>query len=202
MKQLALLAPLVLLGACGQGGPSYMPLVDDKEWSYSEMSSFQQNVATIKVGKKISVGGVEGRVLTGELGESRMAWDKKRLIASMMANTSFNPPIPLLVEDKIPDKKKSREEEFVPVEELPITFESLGKIRKAKATLSQRRTTLQLTTGETQVVETVLKVQIDGVKDDVPLELRTWFERGVGIVRQEQRTNRNFVVGIEKIGKN
>lgn len=59
---------------------------------------------------------------------------------------------------------------------------------------------MQLATGETSVVETVLKVQLDGTKDNVVLELRTWFERGVGIVRQEQRTNRMLVVGIEKVG--
>ncbi len=200
MKRLAVLIPLLVLGACSQGGPSYMPLVDEKEWSYLEKSNFQENVATIKVGKKVSVGGFEGRVLTSELGESRLAWDSKRLVASMLSNTTFVPPIPLLVEDKIPEKRKSREEEFVPVEELPVTFESLGKTRKAKATLSQRRTIVQLPTGETNVVETVLKMQLDTPKNDVVLELRTWFERGVGIVRQEQRTNRLLIVGIEKIG--
>ena len=193
--------PLVFLGACGQGGPSYMPLVDEKEWSYSEMSSFQTNIPTIRVGNKVSVGGVEGRVLTGDLGESRMAWNNKRLEASMLANTMFNPPIALLVEDKIPDKKKSREEEFVPVYDWTGKFESLGKTRNAKAILSQRRTVIQLSSGDASVVETVLKVQIEGVNDEVPLEVRTWFERGVGIVRQEQRTNRMLIVGIDKIGK-
>ena len=54
MKNLGLLIPFVLLGACGQGGPSYMPLVDDKEWQYTETSTFQRNVPTVKVGKKIS----------------------------------------------------------------------------------------------------------------------------------------------------
>jgi hypothetical protein len=201
MKQLGLLIPVVLLGACSQGGPSYMPLVDEKEWKYSTLSDFQRNVPVIKIGKKISVGGVEGRVLTGDLGESRLAWDGKKLVASMMANTIFNPPIPLLSEDKIPEKKKNREEEFVPSETWAGKFENLGKIRDAKATLSQRRTVVQLTSGEANVVETVLKVQIEGMKDDVPLEVRTWFERGVGIVRQEQRTNRTLIVGIEKIGK-
>jgi predicted small lipoprotein YifL len=200
MRSFFVLVPLVLLVGCGQGGPSYMPLVDEKEWQYSETSSFQRNVPTIKVGKKISVGGFEGRVLTGELGESRLAWSKKTLYASMLANTIFNPPIPLLVEDKIPEKKKSREDELVRADSWDGHFESLGKTRGATATLSQRRVTVQLTSGETNVVETVLRVQIDGAKGDVPIEVRTWFERGVGIVRQEQRTNRTLIVGIEKIG--
>ncbi len=199
MKRIALFIPLVLLGACGQGGPSYMPLVEGREWSYSEKSSFQDNVPTIKIGKKISVGGFEGRELKSELGESRLAWNGKKLVASMLANTTFNPPIPLLLEDKIPEKKKSREEAFIPADVWSGSFESLGKRRNAKATLSQRRSTVQLLTGETEVVETVLLVQIEGTKDGMPLELRTWFERGVGIVRQEQRTNRNHVVGIEKL---
>lgn len=197
MKRMAILVPFGLLMACGQGGPSYLPLVDEKEWSYIARSSFQDNVVNLKVGNRISVGGFDGRVLTSELGESRMAWDNKRLVASMLSNTIFIPPVPLLVEDKIPDKKKDREAEFVPAEEWTGSFESLGKVRKAKATLSQRRSTLQLTTGEVNVVETVLKVQIDGAKDEVPLELRTWFERGKGIVRQEQRTNRMLIVGLE-----
>lgn len=197
MKRIAILFPFGLLMACGQGGPSYLPLVDEKTWQYAVTSNFQNNVATIKVGPKVSVGGFGGRTLTSELGESRVAWDRHRLVASMMANTIFNPPIPLLVDDKIPDKKKNREAEFVPVEEWTGTFESLGKSRHAKATLSQRRSTLQMTVGEVNVVETVLKLQIDGMKDDVPLELRTWFERGRGIVRQEQRTNRTLIVGLE-----
>ena len=201
MKPLTIFAPMVFLVACGQGGPSYMPLVDEKEWSYSEFSTFQRNVPVIKVGKKISVGGVEGRVLTSDLGESRLAWDGKKLVASMLANTIFNPPIPLLVEDKIPDKRSTREEDYVPADDWTGHFESLGKVRSARAILSQRRTVIQLNSGETNVIETVLKVRIEGAKDEVPLELRTWFERGGGIVRQEQRTNRTLVVGIDRIGK-
>jgi hypothetical protein len=203
MKQIGILIPLVFVGGCGQGGPSYMPLVDEKSWLYTETSSssLQRNVPEIKVGKKISVGGVEGRVLTGDLGESRLAWNKHQLVASMLANTTFNPPITLLVEDKIPSRKKGHEDEYVRAFDWAGHFESLGKTRGAKAILTQRRTFLQLNSGESEVVETVLKVQIEGAKDDVPLEVRTWFQRGVGIVKQEQRTNRNFIIGIDKIGK-
>jgi hypothetical protein len=177
-----------------------MPLVDEKEWQYTENSTFQRNVPTVKIGRKISVGGVEGRVLTSELGESRLAWNKKTLQASMLANTMFNPPIPLLIEDKIPEGKTSRDDEFSGVTTWKGHFESFGKSRGATATLSQRRTTTLLTTGETKVVETVLRISIDGSKDDVPIEVRTCFERGVGIVRQEQRTNRLQIVDLQKIG--
>lgn len=201
MKTVGLLVPMLLLVGCSQGGPSYMPLVDDKEWQYTETSTFQRNVPTVKVGKKISVGGVEGRVLTSELGESRMAWNKKTLQASMLANTMFIPPIPLLVEDKIPDRKKNRDDEFVPAISWKGRFESFGRVRGAAAILSQRRTMTTLASGETAVVETVLKIQVEGSKDDVPIEVRTSFERGVGIVSQEQRTNRSLIVGINKIGK-
>lgn len=200
MKKFVILTPLVLLGACGQGGPSYMPLVDEKEWVYSESSTFQSNVPTIKIGKKVSVGGIEGRILTGELGESRLAWNKKVLQASMLANTVFNPPIQLLDEDKIPERKKTRDDEFVRAANWTGHFESFGKSRSATATLFQRRAVITLSTGETNVVETVLKIQIAGSKDDVPIEVRTLFERGVGIVKQEQRTNRTFIVGLDKIG--
>ncbi len=200
MKKIALLIPMIVIGACSQGGPSYMPLVDEKEWQYSETSSFQRNVPTVKVGKRVSVGGVEGRVLNGDLGESRLAWNKKTLQASMLSNTMFNPPIPILVEDKIPERKKSKDEEFIRAENWTGHFESYGKSRRATATLSQRRTTITLTSGETNVVETVLRVQLAGSKDDIPIEVRTCFERGVGIVKQEQRTNRTLIMSMDKIG--
>ena len=197
MKRIAILVPLgLLLASCGQGGPSYFPLIDEKEWSYVVTSSFQGNYVHLKVGKKVSVGGVEGRVISGELGESRLAWNQHKLIASMLSNTMFIPPIPLLEDDKIPDKKKDRESEFVMADEWTGTFESLGKVRKAHATLEQRRSTIQINSRDENVVETVLKVQIEGSKDDVPLELRTCFSRGKGIVSQEQRTNRMLIVGL------
>ena len=137
-------------------------------------------------------------MLTSELGESRLAWNKKTLQASMLANTVFIPPIPLLVEDKIPEGKTSRDDEFVAAATWKGHFESFGKSRGATATLGQRRTTIS--NGEIKVVETVLRIQIEGVRDDVPIEVRTCFERGVGIVKQEQRTNRLLIVGLDKIG--
>lgn len=197
MKRLAILVPLISLMACGQGGPSYMPLVDDKEWTYSVTSPFQSNIIKMGVGKHVSVGGFDGRTLASELGETRLAWDRKRLVASMLANTNFIPPIPLLVADKIPERKKNREAEFASVELWQGTFESLGRVRRAKATLSERMSPLQIKNEEIETVETVLRVELEGAKEDVPLEIRTWFSRKDGIVRQEQRTNRLLIVSME-----
>lgn len=177
-----------------------MPLVEEKEWQYSETSTLQRNVPLIRIGKKISVGGVEGRVLSSDLGESRLAWNNKVLQASMLANTVFSPPIPLLVEDKIPELKKSRDEEFILAKTWKGHFESFGRSRGATATLSQRRLVSSPGTDEINGVETILRVSIEGSKEDVPIEVRTWFERGVGIVSQVQRTNRTQIVRLDKIG--
>jgi hypothetical protein len=190
--------PLFALLGCGQGGPSYMLLKEGKEWSYQVKSSFHDNVVTMKVGKPISVGGLRGYSLESELGESRFAWDGRVLVASKLANTIFVPPIPILAEDKIPDKKNARENEFVPAIPWKGRITSFGKSRAASGNLSQRRSILQTVTGDVSVVETVVKLDIGAI----PMELRTWFERGKGIVKQEQRTNRKWLVGLELLRSN
>ncbi len=197
MKRLDILLPLGCVVACGQGGPSYMPLVDEKQWTYNVVSNFQNNVQKFTVAGHTSVGGVDGRVISSEMGESRLAWDRRKLICSEMGSTVFIPPIPIFMEDKIPEKKKGRESELMPATDWSGTFQALGKTRHAKGILSQSRGVLQSQNGDLDVVETVFKVQIEGAKDDVPLEIRTWFARGIGIVRQEQRTDRNLVVSLE-----
>lgn len=191
-------APLCVLLGCGQGGPSYMLLKEGKEWSYQVKSGFRDSVVTLKVGKPISVGGLRGFAINSDLGESRFAWDGRTLVASKLANTVFVPPIPILAEDKIPDKKNARENEFVPAITWKGRITSFGKSRTATGGLSQRRSMLQTVTGDIAVVETVVKLDIGAI----PMELRTWFQRGTGIVKQEQRTNRKWLVGLELLRSN
>jgi hypothetical protein len=105
-----LLSALFVSG-CASGGPSYLPLTEGREWSYSVNSGFQNDVVTLKVGPKINVGEYNGVSLIGPVGESRVAWAGSKLIASQFANARFNPPLPILDEAKIPPKKSSGEDE-------------------------------------------------------------------------------------------
>lgn len=184
-----------LLVGCGQGGPSYLPLWEGNEWTYATRTSFQNPSSVLKVGPKIAVGSVEGRVLSGSFGESRMAWDGPKLIASQLSNSRFNPPIPLFREDKIPEKKKQREQEFVNVDEWKGRVESFDSARSGSALLQQRRSQLDVNGRKLNVIESLLTISLG--KSEI--EIRTIFERGKGILRQEQRTNRNLVLSIEML---
>lgn len=170
-----------------------MPLTEGREWSYSVKSGFQNNVVTLKVTDKVNVGDYNGSILSSPIGESRLAWAASTLLASQFANSRFNPPVPILNESKIPPKKKTRDNEFVQVDTWKGRIESFGKSRVATGRLLQRRSTVGLITGQVSAVETVLELTID----KSVIEVRTWFERGKGIVRQEQRTERNQVVSLE-----
>jgi hypothetical protein len=192
VKPLAIILVILVVG-CGGGGPSYLPFGEEHEWTYQVSSGFQKNVVTVKVGAKTSVGALEGRIFESPLGENRLSWQDSRLLGSQFANSQFNPPIPLLDDKKIPEKSKSREAVFVEVERWKGKIESFGNQRSATAILSQRRDNIQLASGNTNVVETVLDIQIDKTR----IEVRTWFERGRGIVRQEQHTNRNLVMSMQ-----
>lgn len=90
----------------------------------------------IKVGFKVSVGGFLGCMLMSELGELCFVWDCYCLVVLMMVNMIFNLLFFILVDDKIFDKKKNWEVEFVFVEEWSGMFESLGKIWYVKVMFS------------------------------------------------------------------
>jgi hypothetical protein len=46
---------------------------------------------------------------------------------------------------------------------------------------------------KSDLVQTVLELSVGGAT----MEVRTWFEKGKGIVKQEQRTNGNLVVALD-----
>lgn len=193
-------ASLLFVNLCGcsamtslQGGPSYLPLSEGAKWTYAVTTTFRTPVTDLKVGPKTTVGNTSGRVLSSPLGESRLAWDGPKLIVSQLANCRFNPPITLFREDKIPEKKKQRSQEFVDVDEWKGRLESFDVSRPATGALSMRQSKLTIRKKEVSTVET--KVLIKTEKGE--MEIRTWFERGVGIVKQEQRTNRNLLVSME-----
>jgi hypothetical protein len=98
-------------------------------------------------------------------------------------------------EDKLPASKKQREEEFVVVDRWKGKMDSFDQSRLATAVLSQRRTVIEVLGKKTNVVESLLMITLG--KSEI--EIRTLFERGKGIVKQEQRSNRNLVVSIELI---
>ena len=45
-----------LMVGCGQGGPSYLPISENREWTYATYTAFNKPNSSIKVGPKIELG--------------------------------------------------------------------------------------------------------------------------------------------------
>ena len=183
---------LGLIAGCGGGGDSQlMPLSKGKEWGYEVRAGFQRSISTLRVVEPSAVGSVRGWRLVGSLGESRMAWKDTKLVVSEFANCRFSVPVPLLDTAKIPAKSKSQGDSFAQAHTWKGKIESFGITRPADAVLRQRQT--KLDGNKADLVQTILELSVGEAK----MEIRTWFERGKGIVKQEQRTNGNLVVAMD-----
>ncbi|MEI7576070.1 MAG: hypothetical protein WCK51_04195 [Armatimonadota bacterium] len=192
MKQLFLILPVFVVVGCSGGDSSqFMPLAKGKEWGYEVRAGFQRNISTLRVVEPSAVGSVKGWRLVGSLGESRMAWKDSKLVVSEFSNCRFSVPVPILDTAKIPAKSKSQGDAFSQAHTWKGKMESFGVIRPCGATLRQRQTKLE--GNKADLVQTILELSVGGAT----MEIRTWFERGKGIVKQEQRTNGNLVVAMD-----
>jgi hypothetical protein len=148
-----------------------MPLQAGKRWTYlvtNSMTMDQKIRSTVQVKRVIPVGGVPGYELVSALGTSRLAWRGPELIASQMANTTFEPAIPLLG----PVGSRRSWQGYV---------RTLGRAEAARATLETKADRL----GERRTQKSTLRLSLPGRL----VLVESWFEPGVGLVRQEQRTD-------------
>jgi len=172
---------LVLLAGCG-ADDRLMPLRVGNEWSYDVKTGLPESVASLKVTREVPVAGIVGCELDGPMGISRMAWKGETLIASVLGNSRFSPPIPLLnsIEERHTEKWSGR-------------MYSHGKTYDAQATLSQEPTPLTREGRKYQATKTVLLLRLP----DRELEIQTWYAPGYGILNQVQRTR----TGSESVGR-
>jgi hypothetical protein len=163
------------------------PLEVGRTWTYSVDTGLTSFVAKVRVERRVPVGGVLGYELRGATGVSRLAWDGNRLVAAMLPQTRFNPPIPLAVagargEAKNPFRSRWRG-----------NIEWFGKARSGVATLEQRQDRARLGSAEVPATLTVVRLSAD----NRTVELSSWFVDGIGLVRQEQRTDGILDVRLE-----
>ena len=128
--------------------------------------------------------GTTGFELAGPMGVSRLAWKDGVLLAKQTANARFEPPIPLVTVDGKDRKWSGR-------------MESLGKFSQATAELIQKKEKIEVGSRQVQTVFTVLTVR----KDGGTIELSSWFQPGVGLVQQEQRTGGKLILRMEMLGQ-
>lgn len=159
-----------------------MPLRVGNEWSYDVKTGLPETVAVVKVTREVPVDGQVGYELDGPMGISRMTWKGELLIGSVLGNSRFSPPIPLLnsIEERQTTKWKGR-------------MYSHGKTYEAEGSLSQEPTPLTREGRKYQAIKTVLLLRLP----DRELEVQTWYAPGYGILNQVQRTR----TGGENVGR-
>ena len=157
-----------------------------RSWSYMVGSGFgPSRVEEVKVLRRVPVDGVTGYELGGNMGQSRVAWKGGVLEAAQLPNATFNPPIPLVVGGK--DKARTDWKGMIG---------AMGRGTQASAVLIQEPDKLELS-GKT-VNTTKATLTINGSEKT---ELVTWFQNGVGPIKQEQRTNNVLTVKFDQISR-
>jgi hypothetical protein len=172
---------LTLLG-CSQA-PSLMPMEVGRSTTYVVTYGLERHPEPVTVSREVPVSGASGYELTGEMGASRLVWKDGVLLASQTANAWFDPPIPLVAADAGDRSWSGR-------------VASLGTKSLASATLTHSKEKLDLAGKTLDTVLSVLTIQLPRGR----IEVSSWFQPGVGLVQQEQRTGDNLVVKMEMIG--
>jgi hypothetical protein len=175
-----LVFPLTL--SCSSGS-SYMPSDIGTTWTYKVRTGFgAQHVVDTTITKRLSVTGAEGFELSGPLGATRMAWKDGTLWAQNFGNAQALPALPLLREDRQPSEWKGTIEAATGRENATarLTHES-EKLENAGRTISTIRTQLVLKHARSTTT------------------LTTWFAEGIGIIRQEQRTDGEFELRLDHV---
>ena len=162
-----------------------MPLAVGHVWTYDVHGRRLGQVVQVRVNRRIAVDDVSGYELTGPLGTARLAWHGPRLVAETLCGTTYDPPVPLL-DARLP--------------QAPLlwngTVAAPASVSEANATLTQVATDTIFASRKTAAVETVLKLQAGRRR----IELDSWFVDGVGLVKQEERTDDEEAVRMSMTG--
>jgi hypothetical protein len=151
-----------------------MPLAVGHAWTYEVYGRRLGQVVQMKVSRQLAVDGVSGYELTGPLGTARLAWHGPRLVAETLGGTHYDPPIPLL------DARQPKS----PIE-WTGTVVAPATTCGATALLTHKSAEIQFASRTTPAVETVLELHAGKHR----IELDSWFVDGVGLVKQQERTD-------------
>jgi hypothetical protein len=178
------LAFLMLLVAGCSKQPDLMPLSVGRSVTYVVTHGLEKFVEPVKVVAEVPIMGRTGYELSGPMGVSRLVWKDGVLYASQTSNAVFDPPIPLVAVDG----KMKRWTGSVH----SLEFES-----DASAELVQKQVK-DVQVGTRKVEATLATLTVKMPKGTI--ELSSWFQPGVGLVQQEQRTGSVLVLRMAMLG--
>jgi hypothetical protein len=180
----SILAAILCICGCS-GGNDYYPLKVGNQWSYMVVTDFSQGVQTVKCQKSVPVAGTKGYELSGPMGISRLAWKGNTLYATALPNARLYKAIPMLIAN---DPKATTTWHG--------QLQNLGVMQKAEATLTQSTDMIDVGSKKFDTIKATLTVKSAG-KDIV---VETWYAKGVGPIRQTQRTGDKLNVKVDLLG--
>jgi hypothetical protein len=150
---------------------SLMPLSLNRKAVYRVHYGLISFDEPLMVSKEVAVAGQSGFELSGPMGVSRVAWRNQVLYADQAVNAWFQPSLPILTEGP-------------PVKPWHGRIVSMGMTHPASATLDLAEEKINIGGRDHNTQRATLKVKMDTAR----IDLVTWYEAGVGMVRQEQST--------------
>ena len=188
----------IAVGLVGCGSrDDWFPMKVGKHWTYQVRAGFDRRVEPVKVLRPLAVASSAGFELTGPLGVSRLAWKKGILLAESTVSVQFIPPVPILVTGADLSKEKNKSK---PVEYRVATWHGrvivIGKERPGSAVLTERNEVIDFGSRKVPTILATLSLKV-GLNEIV---LKSWFQQGVGLIQQEQRTNGARVIQLQMLG--
>ena len=193
----------------------WFPMKKGKHWKYQVRSGFETRVEPVSVLRPLAVASAEGFELTGPLGTSRLGWRNGTLYADLSSNAQFIPAVPLLVpgvqhskeEQRHIDEQKKKLKAGIRIKKDDLIDDKpaatwhgrvvvLGKERAASAVLREVAETIPLGVRNVATIHATLTVKLPNGN----IVLESWYQQGVGLVQQEQRTNGTRIVQLQLLG--
>lgn len=180
MRRAFFLIPIAIcLCSCRNSG-SYMPLESGATWTYSVRTPYSVQIEPFQVTDAVPVGSAKGWKLESAFGEARLRVDGETIWMSASGNSIFHPPIPLSS-----PTVTSWEGEVI----------TNGKSQPASAQLELAEEEIQVNSRKAKCRVSRLKISIE----EGELLIETWFARGIGIFRQDQRRDGKSMTRLEWI---
>jgi hypothetical protein len=159
-----------------------------KHWTYQIRAGFDRRVEPVKILRPLTVASVDGFEFVSPMGVSRLAWVGNTLVAESTVNAHFSPPLPMLVPSA--DLNKDNPKRIAKWHGRVVT---LGKEHPGSAVLTEKTDKIDV---RSRKVNTILAT-VTLTTPNGTIQLDSWYEEGIGLVQQEQRTNRARIVQLQ-----
>jgi hypothetical protein len=166
----------------------WFPMKLGNHWNYQVRAGFDRRVEPVKVLRALTVASTDGFELAGPLGVSRLAWKHGVLLAESTVNARFAPPLPLLIPGA--DLSKSAPKQVAIWHGRVVT---LGRERPGSAVITEQLEKIDVGSQKVSTILATVTLHTPSGK----IELDSWYQEGVGLVQQEQRTNGVRIVQLQ-----